>query len=428
MRFRIRGGRVIDPGREFDAVADVAVADGVIAAVGRIPDGFRADREIDARDRIVSPGLIDLCVRPREPGLEPKATIASETRAAAAGGVTTFCMPPDTDPIIDTPGVVELIRRRAAASGHARVLTLGALTQGLAGTQISEMAALKEAGCVGIGNALQPVTNTLVMRRAMEYAATHDLTVFLHAEDAWLRNRGCIHEGETSMRLGIPGIPEAAETAAVARDLALIEHTGARAHFGRLTSAKSVQMVARARHDGLPVTADVGILHLHLTDADVGDFDPQCHLIPPLRSARDRAALRAGLADGAIAAVCSDHQPHEADAKLAPFPSTAPGASSIELLLPLMLALVEEGALALPAALAALTIQPARILGLEFGTLEPGRCADVCIFDPAAAWVAGPDTLMSRGHNTPFAGRRLRGRVTHTLCGGRLVHALDGAA
>lgn len=425
-RLRLSGGRVIDPANGIDAIGDVWIAEGRIAAVGRAPDGFRAEREIDVAGRVVCPGLVDLAAHLREPGEEHKATIASETAAAAAGGITTLCCPPDTDPVIDTPAVATLIQQRARAAGRAHVLPLGALTQGLNGERIAEMGALKAAGCVGVSNARQPITNTLVLRQAMEYAATHDLTVFLHPEDPWLRNRGCVHEGQVGTRLGLPGIPEAAETAAVACHLALIRQVGVRAHFARLSTAEAVRMVARARFDGLPVSADVSAHHLHLTELDLGYFDSQCHVHPPLRTERDRDSLRKGLAVGTLTAVCSDHQPHDDDAKRGPFAETAPGISGLETLLPLSLRLVHDGVLPLAELIARLTSQPARLLGLDAGTLGAGAAADVCVFDPEAYWELEPGRMRSCGRNTPFAGWQLKGRVTLTLLGGAVVFERGG--
>jgi dihydroorotase len=420
MRIIIRDGRVIDPAAGIDAKLDLFIADKRIIALGDTPDGFAAEREIDAAGRVVCPGLVDLCARLREPGLEHKATIASETAAAAAAGITTLCCPPDTDPVIDTPAVAQLVRRRAQQAGYARLFPLGALTRSLAGEQLSEMAELLEAGCVGVGNVV-PLGNSQIMRRAMEYAATQGLTVFVSAEDPWLHNDGCAHEGAMATRLGLPGIPEAAETAAVARDLALIEQTGVRAHFCRLSTARAVRMIARARYDGLPVTADVAAHQLWLTEEHIGEFDSQCHVLPPLRTEHDRRGLREGLAGSVIGAVCSDHQPHEADAKLAPFGATEPGISGLETLLPLTLRLAREQVLTLPEAIARLTSQPAEILRIDGGTLAAGAPADVCIFDPDAAWTLEPGSLVSRGSNTPFAGWNLHGRVTHTLLGGQVV-------
>ncbi len=428
MRLRISGGRVIDPAHGVDKVQDVYVADGKIVALGKTPDGFSAEREIDVRHQIVCPGLIDLCARLREPGQPHKATIASETAAAASAGITTLCCPPDTDPVIDTPAVVELIHHRSTLSGKARVLPLGALTKGLAGNEIAEMMALSETGCAAISNAARPITNTLVMRRAMEYAATHNLLLILRAQDYWLAHGGCAHEGKVSTRLGLPGIPESAETAGLARDLLLIEQTGVRAHFAQLSSARAAQMIGRAQHDGLPVSADVSAHQLHLTEMDLGHFDSACHVLPPLRTLRDRDGLRKGLADGIIAAICSDHQPHEPDAKLVPFTETEAGISALESLLPLSLRLVDEGVLSLTEALARLTSRPARILGIEAGNLAPGKPADICIYDPDRYWTLSAETLTSRGHNTPFIGWEFKGRVTHTLLGGSLVYELGKSA
>ncbi len=419
---RIHGGRIIDPANHVDAVKDLFIdSTGFVAALGKAPDGFDATRTIDARGKIVCPGLIDLRARLREPGHEHKATMESETRAAVAGGITTLCCPPDTDPVIDTPAMAQMIQSRAWRFGLAFVHPLGALTRGLQGKRLTDMAALDEAGCVGLSNALEPITDTLVLRRAMEYAATFGLTVHLHAEDPWLRNSGCVHEGEVGTRLGLAGIPEAAEAVAVARDLALVEQTGVHAHFCGLTGARSVAMIAEARKHGLAVTADVTAHHLHLTEHDIGFFNTQCHVRPPLRSTRDRDALRAALQNGAIDAICSDHQPHEPDAKLAPFAESEPGISGLETLLPLTLRLVDEKLLTLPEAIALLTSRPAEILGVETGTLGIGATADVCIFDPKAHWTLSAEKLVSRGHNSPFLGWEFAGRVTHTLVGGELV-------
>jgi dihydroorotase len=421
----LKGGRVIDPANSIDGILDVYVAEGRIASLGRAPEGFRAVREIDASGRIICPGLVDLCARVREPGQEHKATIATESVAAAAGGITTLCCPPDTNPVVETPADTELIRLRAEKIGRTRIVTLGALTHGLGGERLSEMAALKKAGCVGVSNALRPIVNTLVQRRALEYAATFDLTVFLHANDHWLSANGCAHEGRVATRLGLPGIPEAAETAAVARDLTLIEQTGVRAHFCRLTTARGVHMVARAQFDGLPVTADVAIPYLFLTEVDISDFDSRCHVIPPLRTVHDREHLRAALRRGTLSALCSDHQPHEADAKLRSFPSTEPGISGLDTLLPLALRLVEEDVIGLNELIYRLTAGPAAILGLPFGTLSAGASADICIFDPDMTWRLAQNTIKSNGHNTPFMGWEMKGRVTHTLLAGRSVHCLD---
>lgn len=420
-RTSIRNGRLVDPANGTDGEHDLHIADGRIAAVGPAPTGFRADRILDAGGLIVCPGLVDLCARLREPGFEHKATIAGETAAAAAAGITTLCCPPDTRPVIDTPAVAQLVAQTAERHGKARVLPAGALTQGLRGEQISEMAALKQAGCPVMSHADRPLANTLVQRRAMEYATTYGLTVFLRPEDRHLRNQGCAHEGRVATRLGLPGIPEAAETVALARDLALAEQTGTGIHFRGLSTGRATQMLAEAIRRGIRATADVSAHQLFLTEEDIGEFDSNCHVIPPLRTREDRADLRTALARGDLAAVCSDHRPHEADAKLAPFPATAPGISALETLLPLMLRLVAERVLALPTAIARITLGPAQILGVPWGRLDPGRVADVCVFDPEARWAPSASTLVSAGHNTPFLGHELRGRVSWTLLGGEIV-------
>jgi len=423
-RISITNGHIIDPANDIDTTTDLHIADGRIIAIGDAPDGFVADQTIDASHQLVIPGLVDLATRLREPGLEHKGTITSECRAAAAGGVTTLTCPPDTDPVTDTPAVVELIRHRAEQTGLARVLCLGASTQGLNGKNISEMGALREAGCVGVSNAWNPVENNLVRRRIMEYAATYNLTVFLHAEDTSLRNSGCMHEGPVSTRLGLPGIPVAAETVAVARDLALIEATGVRAHFCRISSATAIRKIGRAQFDGLPISVDVSAHQLYLTEMDLADFNSQCHVRPPLRSQRDMQGLREGVRRNTISAICSDHQPHEADAKLVPFRESASGISAIETLLPLTLRLAQESRMSLPELIARVTVEPAKILAIDAGTLSQGAVADVTIVDPEHYWVVSPDTLFSHGLNTPFMGWEFKGRVTHTLLGGRLVHQL----
>lgn len=424
MRISIINGRVINPKNQFDQVADVTIENDKIIAIGRMPDGFSVDKVIDASNQWVLPGLVDLCARLREPGFEYKATIASETAAAASAGITTLCCPPDTVPVIDNASVLEMIAHRSQRANKARVVAVGALTAGLEGVQLSEMLALKNAGAVGVGNALKAVKSTQVMRRAMEYASSHNLTVFLYAEDPWLKAGGCAHEGAMSTRMGLKGIPEIAETIAVARDLALIEQTGVRAHFCRLSTAKAERLIARARYDGLPVTADVSAHQLHLTDMDIGEFDARYHVKPPLRSMRDREGLRRGLQEKNIAAICSDHQPHDLDAKIGPFSSTEPGISALETLLPLAMRLVRDNVLSLHDAIASLTIEPAKILGLDLGSIEVGAKADVCLYDPEHVWTLSQENMLSAGRNTPFLGWEFEGRVTHTFYEGQLVYAL----
>ncbi|TAN46433.1 MAG: dihydroorotase [Methylococcaceae bacterium] len=422
LRILIRGGRLIDPAHGIDAIVDLYLAQGRVAGVDAAPAGFQADTVVDAADHVVCPGFIDLCARLREPGQTHKASIASETAAAAKAGVTTLCCPPDTSPVIDTPAVATLIQERAEQAGKARVLPIGALTQQLNGKDLSAMAALKAVGCVAVGNAHAPLANSQIWRRALEYAATHDLLVVIRPEDPWLKEQGCVHEGVLATRLGLPGIPETAETVAVAQTLALIEQTGARAHFGQLSSGRAAAMIAAAQASGIAVSCDVAAHQLHLTEMDVDGFDARCHLRPPLRTAADRDALRLALAQGSIAALCSDHQPHEPDAKLDTFIATEPGMAALETLLPLTLSLVTDGVLSLPQAIARLTSGPAKILGLPLGNLAVGAVADVCVFHAETAWRATDGQWLSRGRNTPFWGTSQRGAVRLTLLAGKVVY------
>ena len=419
----IKNGRLIDPANQIDRITNLYIVDGRIIAIDEAPSGFELQQTIDATNHWVIPGIIDLCARLREPGLEFKANITSETIAAAASGITTLCVPPDTDPVIDEPAVVELIHRQAENAGHGNVITLGALTAGLRGEHLSEMASLKTAGCVGLSNAKQPVQNLLIQRRAFEYAATHGITIFIEANDISLANNGCAHEGPIATRLGLPAIPVSAETTAIAQQLELIEESGVSAHFCRLSTARSVEMIAQAKARGLNVTADVAAHQLHLTEMDISSFNSYCHVIPPLRSERDRNALRTGLLSGAINAICSDHQPHESDAKLAPFPSTEPGISALETLLPLTLKLVEMDVITMDRAIASLTSEPAAILGINAGTLSPGQIADICIINPELEWQLDTSRMLSLGLNTPFEGWGFKGKVSHTIINGDLVMA-----
>ncbi len=424
-RLVITGGRFIDPANNIDKEESVYIAKGQIVSVGRAPEGFHADREIKVPGHVVCPGLIDLWARVREPGLEHKATIASEVTAAVSAGITTLCCPPDTLPVIDTPAVAELIKDRADRIGKCRILPIGALTRNLNGEELSEMRALKSAGCIGVTNALSPVFNSLILRRAMEYATSFDMLVIVRPEDHWLRDQGVVHEGTVATRLGLPGIPEAAETVAVAQVLALVEQTGARVHFAQLSCGRAVEMIANAQQRDLQVSADVSAHQLHLTELDLTDYDATFRVLPPLRSSNDRIRLCKGIADGTIAAICSDHQPHEEGAKLNAFESAEAGMSTLETLLPLTLRLVDSGCVSMSHAIAGLTSRPAEILGLEIGQLAPGTVADLCIFDPQHSWIPSPDNWQSRGLNTPFFGQKMQGRVTHTLVAGRIVYELS---
>ncbi len=425
MNISILNGHLIDPASGIDQPMDVHIHGQQIVGLGRPPEGFEAHHTLDAGGLVICPGLVDISASLREPGPSAKGTLETETRAAARGGITTLVCTPDTDPVIDTPAVAELIQRTARKLRRARVLVTGALTQGLDGQQLSNMAALQTAGCVALGNARAPLGNTLVERRALEYAATFGMTVILRPEDPHLRAGGCAHEGAVATRLGLPGIPSAAETVAVARDLALAEHTGARIHFHALSTAGAARQLREAQAARLPVSADVAAHQLHLTEMDIGDFDANCHVSPPLRTLADREALRRAVADGTIAAICSDHQPHESDAKEAPFPETAPGISGLETLLALTLRLVDEGVLSLSEAIARVTCGPAGLLDLPYGRIQVGGPADLCLFDPEAHWTLDSAALLSEGHNSPLDGWEFRGEVVHTLFNGRLVYSRD---
>ncbi len=421
-RIHIKGGRVVDPASGLDAVTDLCIAEKRFVGIGATPDGFVADQVIDATGLLVIPGLIDLGTHLREPGEEHKATIASEVTAAARAGITCLCPSPATDPVTDTTAVVELITRRARQTRMTRVMPIGALTRGLEGRQLSEMAALKAAGCVAVSDGGRPVTNTLVLRRALEYAATHDLTVILTPQDPDLTDGSWMHEGWVSTRMGVPGIPVAAETAALARYLALVEETGTRTHFARLSSARGMTMLARARQSGLPVSADVAMHHLFLSDMDVSGFNPLCHVLPPLRNDGDRAALREAVASGTIQAICSDHQPHDPDAKAGTLLASEPGISGIDTLLALTLRLVEDKVMDLRSALARVTCDAADVLGVPRGRITEGRSADLCLLDPEEPWWLTSESMASRGRNSPFLGWELTGRVRWTLLEGRVLH------
>jgi len=421
-RIEIINGRLIDPANGIDDSKDLFIEEGKVCSIGKAPKGFKADLIIDAKGQIVCPGLVDLSARTREPGQEYKATIESETKAAAKGGITTICCPPDTNPVIDTPAVASMIYNMGLNAGHARVLPIGALTQGLEGNQLSEMVALTRAECPVLSNAYQPLANTLVERRALEYAATFGITIFIRPEDRHLRDNGCVHEGPVSSRLGLPGIPEAAESVAVARDLALAAHTGCNIHFHALSTATALEMITHAQQKGTPITAGVAAHQLHLTEDCIDEFNSNCHVIPPLRTSEDREQLRKGVASGVIKAICSDHQPHDPDAKEDPFPSTTPGISALETLLGLTLKLVEDGSIEMSDAIARVTSGPAEILGLPLGQLGVGADADICIFDPTKSWTLQADSMLSAGKNSPFLDREFTGEVTHTLLQGKITY------
>ena len=418
-RLTIRGGRLLDPASGRDEIADLHIADGQIAAIGAPPAGFDADEHIEADGLWVAPGLVDLWARLGEPGHEQRGTIASESRAAALGGITTLVCAPDTDPVIDETATVELIHHRAAQAGYARVHPIGALTRGLEGRQLAEIATLRAAGCVAMSNADTPIRDTRVLRRAMEYAASFAIPLLVNPKDAFLAEGGCAHEGPVATRLGLPGIPVAAEAVAMAQRLELVAQSGARVHFSRLSSARGVDLLRQAQRDGLPVSGDVAIHNLHFTEADLAGYDALCHVLPPLRSAADRDALREAVADGVLLAICSNHAPLESDAKLAPFPQTEPGISAFDAMLPLLLQLGEEMGWSPLQTLRPATRAPAQLLGLDAGTLAVGGAADVLLIEPRAEWIFSRAAMHSRGRNSPCEGRSLRGRLHRVLLGGR---------
>lgn len=422
MKIHIKNGRVIDPKTKLDRQLDVYIGAGKILALGKPPAGFVANQTIDASHLIVCPGLVDLSARLREPGEEYKATLVSELQAAVAGGVTSLACPPDTDPVLDEPGLVKMLKHRAKQLNLAHVYPLGALTRQLQGEVLAEMGELREAGCVGFSQANVAITDTQVLWRAMEYAATFGYTLFLHAEEAFLAKNGVAHDGEVASRLGLKGIPSAAEALALASILRIAKETGAKVHISRLSTAEGVSMVREAKKQGLCISCDVSINHLHLTEHDLAYFDSNCHLKPPLRSQRDQAALLAGLKDGTIDAICSDHTPVDDDAKLAPFAEAEIGASGLELLLTLTLKWAHQEKIDLASAFDLITSAPAKILGITAGQLATNHDADICIVDPSLYWKVEASSLKSQGKNSPFTGLEMTGKVKYTLVNGQIVY------
>ncbi|CAM3832278.1 dihydroorotase [Roseateles saccharophilus] len=434
MKILIKGGRLIDPASNLDRIGDLAVANGRIVKLGDVGE-FAAERTVDATGLVVAPGLVDLCARLREPGHEHEGLLESELAAAAAGGVTSLVCPPDTDPVLDEPGLVEMLKFRARKLSRCRLFPLGALTRNLEGKALTEMAELTEAGCIGFSQAEVAIKDTVVLSRALQYAATYGYTVWLRPQDAWLGG-GVAASGSVATRLGLSGVPAAAETIALHTIFELVRATGARVHICRLSSAAGVELVRAAKRDGLPVTADVSINSLHLSDVDIGYFDSAMRLTPPLRQGRDRDALRAGLADGAIDALVSDHMPVTVDEKAVPFAEATPGATGLELLLSLALRWARDAELPLARALAVVTAEPVRVLGAALGSLSAsagrlveGGVADVCVFDAGASWAVTPELLASQGKHTPFefsrSGFELPARVRTTLVAGHIAYEAE---
>ena len=428
MKLLIKNGRVIDPASAYDQVGDVAIAAGRIVSLDNRAADFVPNKTIDASGCIVAPGLIDLSARLREPGYEHEGMLESELAAAVAGGVTSLVCPPDTDPVLDEPGLVEMLKFRAEKLHQSRVFPLGALTRALQGEALTEMVELTEAGCVGFSQAEVPLANTQVLLRALQYAATFGYTVWLRPQEIHL-GKGVAASGALATRMGLSGVPVAAETIALHTIFELVRATGARVHLCRISSAAGVALVGKAKAEGLGITCDVSINSLHLTDVDIGYFDSRFRLDPPLRQQRDRDAIRRGLADGTIDALVSDHTPVAEDAKTLPFAEAEPGATGLELLLGLACKWGGDSPAGLLRALAVLTSEPARVLGDALGTLQAsagrlvkGGMADICVFDPDAAWMVEPAALRSQGKNTPFSGHQLAARVRWTVVGGQVAY------
>ena len=420
----IEGGRVIDPAGGVDGVRTVVVRDGTIAEVAERVERPRDARALDARGRWVTPGFVDLHVHLREPGQEYKETVATGARAAAAGGFTTIVAMPNTRPVNDNASVTELVLARAAAAGLARVLPVGCISRGQAGEELAEYGELKGAGCVALSDDGKPVASSSLMRRALEYAKAFGLPLAVHEEDPGLVGKGVMNEGPAATRLGLKGSPPQAEEVMVLRDIALAELTGGRVHFQHVSAAGSVRAIREAKRRGVRVTAEATPHHLTLTDEDLAasGYDTDYKMAPPLRSAEDLRAVREGLADGTIDCIATDHAPHSKVEKDLEFDAALNGIVGLETAFPVCLALARTGVLSERRLVEAMTASPARAFGLAAGTLARGAPADLAVLDPAAEWVVEPGRLQSKSGNTPWKGKRLTGRCTHALVGGRLVH------
>lgn len=433
MNVLIQNGRLIDPANKIDSKQDLYIVDGKVAAIGSAPAGFKAERTIDAAGKVVAPGLVDLSARLREPGFEYKATLKSEMQAAVQGGVTSLVCPPDTDPVLDEPGLVEMLKFRARNLNQAHVYPLGALTRKLEGEILTEMAELTEAGCVGFSQAEVPINDTLVMHRALQYAATFGYTTWLRPQDGFL-GHGVAAKGALATRMGLTGVPVIAETIALNTIFELVRDTQARVHLCRLSSAAGIELVRRAKAEGLPISCDVSVNHLHLTDMDIGYFNAAMRLTPPLRQQRDRDAIRAALADGTIDALVSDHTPVDEDMKALPFAEAEPGATGLELLLSLALRWGEDSGVSLAQTLSKITSAPVNVLGDSLGSLASsagklvqGGVADLCLFSPAERWAVRADAFKSQGKHTPFVGHELPGKVKCTIVSGQVAYEAFGA-
>lgn len=425
MKIHIKNGHLIDPKNKIDAKQDLYIAAGKIVGVGSAPTNFTASQIIDATGLIVAPGFVDLCARLREPGDEYKATLESELQAAAAGGITSLSCPPDTDPVLDEPGLIEMLKLRGWRHNLARIYPLGALTQKLEGKNITEMYELTEAGCKGFTQADEPIVDTQVLWRALEYAATFGYTIFLRPEDPFLGYEGVAHDGEVAGRLGLKGIPSAAESIRISTILRIANETKAKVHFCRLSTAEGVALIREAKNNGIAITADVSAHHLHLTEHDIGYFNTHARVKPPLRTHRDREALCQGVKDGTIDAICSDHAPVDEDAKLLPFAEAEAGSTGLELLLPLTLKWANESKVSLYDAISTITIKPASILGIDSGHLSLNANADITLINTDAEWQIKAEALKSQGKNTVFINMGVTGKVISTLLNGQFTYQIN---
>ncbi|MQR01333.1 dihydroorotase [Glaciimonas soli] len=426
MKLHIKNGHLIDPANGIDAQQDLFISSGKVVGIGQAPEDFEADKVFDANGLIVAPGLVDLSARLREPGYEHKATLESEMQAAMQGGVTSLVCPPDTDPVLDEPGLVEMLKHRAKSLNQAHVYPLGALTVGLKGEALTEMAELTEAGCIAFSQAEEPILDIRVLLRAMQYAQTFNYAVWLRPQDPYLADGGIANSGAVASRLGLSGVPVMAETIRLYTIFELVRSTGARVHICRISSAAGIELIRAAKKEGLPITCDVGAHHIHMTEVDIGFFDSNARMTPPFRAQRDRDAIRQGLLDGTIDAICSDHTPVDDDEKLLPFGEATPGATGLELLLSLALKWADENVdnskHALSRALAKVTTDAAQVAGLSAGQLAIGSVADVCVFDPAVRWKVDAKVLASQGKHTPFLGYELTGQVQATIVAGHIAY------
>ncbi len=423
MKIHIKNGRLINPATKCDKVSDIWIDGKLIMSTGKKPTDFVAKRTIDATGQIVCPGFVDLGSFLQEPGYEHKASIISEAKAAAAGGFTTICCMPKTNPVIDTPAVVELIKERARGVPTPKIQCIGALTEGLHGEVLAEMSALNQIGCVGVSNAREAILDTSVLKNALEYAASLNLTVFMSCEDAWLAKGGSMHDSIVSTTKGLVGIPSSAELIALTKILLLVEQTGVKIHFHSLSVGGSIKYVYDARRKGLPVSCDVSISHAHLCDEDIENYNSNYHVRPPFRSRKDKRALITGLKQGKVDVISPHHEPQDADSKATTFSSSAPGVSSYDTFLSLLWSLVDDRKLTEERAVELVTSAPNKVLRQNHIGVEVGAIADICVFDPNLMWTALPDTILSRGKNTPFLNRQMKGKVTHTISDGQIIYS-----